>query len=60
MKNSIEYLKGCKVPSVSEKMSAEFLEREGKSRRDKRNAWGNDDFKALIKKNMEGYKNEQS
>ena len=55
MKNSTEYLKGCKVPTVSETMSPNFLDREGKERKKHRTAWGNNDFKALIRENMKGF-----
>lgn len=56
MKNSTEYLKGCKVPSVSEYMSPKFLDGEGGEQRRKRTAWGNGDYKSIIRENMKGYK----
>lgn len=55
MKNSTEYLKGCKVPTVSETMSPNFLDREGEERKKHRTAWGNNDFKSLIRENMKDF-----
>lgn len=55
MKNSTEYLKNCKVPTVSETMSPNFLDREGEERKKHRTAWGNNDFKSLIRENMKDF-----
>lgn len=55
MKNSTEYLKGCKVPTISDGISLDRLEHEGKKRKDHRTAWGNNDFKSLIRENMKDF-----
>ena len=60
MKNSTEYLRKCKVPKYSEAMSSERLEKDKAGDVEKRNAWGSNDFKSLIHKNMEGYKKKES
>lgn len=60
MKNSTEYLKQCKVPIVSEKLSPSYLEKNNAVQKAKRKAWGNDDYKELIRINMEGSKYDKS
>lgn len=59
MKNSTEYLRGCKVPKVAENLSPEYLEHDKSLQRHKRDCWGSGDFKELIRTNMEGSKHEK-
>lgn len=56
MKNSTEYLKQCKVPTASEMWTFDKLSRDKVNQVKRRTYWGNDDFKALIRLNMEGSK----
>lgn len=56
MKDSIEYLKKCKVPTISENISLDKIAFEKVDQVKRRTYWGNDDFKSLVKMNMEGSK----
>lgn len=55
MKNATEYLKNCKVVSVSEGMSPNYLAKETGKGVDDRNDWGKGDYGAIIRRNMEGF-----
>ena len=54
MKNSSEYLKQCVVPTTSEMWTIDKLNHDKVDQVKRRTYWGNNDFKALIKLNMEG------
>lgn len=51
-----EHVKSCKV---STDLSANYLDRESTHRVKRRTDWGNDNFKAIILRNMEGYQKEK-
>lgn len=57
MKNTPELLKKCRnVPTFSTDLTDRRLAKDDVKEIKSRNAWGKDDYKALIHKNMEGYK----
>lgn len=60
MKNATDYLKQCSVPTVADKLSPTYLARDNKKQREKRTAWGNNDFKSLIRENMKGFEDEEN
>lgn len=60
MKNATECLKNCKVVRVSEGLSPNYLAKETGKKVDDRNAWGRDDFGAIIRRNMEEYKEDKN
>ena len=53
MRNSSDVFKSYPIPSVSETMNPEKLKDEKGKKAELRNDWGKNDFKAMIRRNMD-------